>query len=74
MEKILLREVMQKRGITTGELARKTRILRWRLYFRLWGMVEFTQGEIVRVSQVLKLSEQEIAQIFFGKKFPKGNK
>ncbi len=74
MNKKLLKTKMKAKKITTRALAKKAKILRFVLYLKLWGVAEFTLGEMIRVSQVLELSQNNIAQIFFGTEFPLGNK
>ena len=69
-----LKAIMETNGTSVRALAKTTGIFRLILYFKLWGLLEFTLDEIVRLAKALNLSEQKVEQIFFAKKFPKGNK
>ncbi len=73
MVKKRLEKVIKEKGLTTKLVAKKIGILRFGLYLRMWGAVEFTLEEIKQIVLVLGLTESETAQIFFSKKFPKGN-
>ncbi len=74
MEGRLLKKFIKERGMTVKFLAKKSGMLWIMLRLKLWGMAEFTLGEMERLVQVLGLTEAEASQIFFSKKFPKGNK
>ena len=70
----MLKAIMEANGTSVRALANTSGIFSLILYFKLWGLLEFTLDEIVRLAKALNLSEQKVEQIFFAKKFPKGNK
>ncbi len=61
----LLDEKIRSSGMTMVAIAEKTGILRETLYNRLNGRTEFKASEIIRISQVLNLSNVERDRIFF---------
>lgn len=65
MNKKLLEKIMKKRGVSISELSKKSGILRLVLIVKIAGLVEFTAGEIVKISGALLLSDEEIRKIFF---------
>lgn len=64
----LLKEIMRKRGVSAGELAGKTGICRFKLFFKLTGFFEFKLYEIKMIAEVLCLNSQQINEIFFNAK------
>ncbi len=74
MNRKLLKKIMSKRGFSVGELAERIPLNKIVLSCRLGGISEFTLFEIQQISKILELDRREIMLIFFGEKFPKGNK
>jgi len=60
-----LRAEIARNGLTIPKLALLIGMDKKTLYSRINGETAFRQTEIVKVSQVLKLSEETIMQIFF---------
>lgn len=60
----LLRKVIDDSGMKISAIADKTGIERTTLYNRLNGLGEFTAIEIVRLSSVLQLSNEQRREIF----------
>ena len=60
----LLKEKIDKSGMTMVAISRKSGILRETLYNRMNGIGEFTASEIVGLSSTLGLSNDERDQIF----------
>ncbi len=61
----MLKEVMRKRGVSIGELAKKTGICRVELFLKLTGFSEFKLYEIKKISDELYLNSKQIKKIFF---------
>ena len=61
----LLNEKIRDSGMTIVAIANKSGILRETLYNRLSGKTEFKVSEIMRISQILNLSEIDRDKIFF---------
>lgn len=59
-----LKAKMDESGMTVVNIAKKAGILRETLYNRLNGKGEFTASEIVKLSNVLRLSKSERENIF----------
>ena len=59
-----LRSKMDESGMTVVAIAKKSGILKATLYNRLKGAGEFTASEIVSLSNVLRLSDEERNEIF----------
>ena len=64
----LLKEKIDKSGMTMIAISRKSGILRETLYNRMNGVGEFTATEIVSLSKVLGLSNKERDKIFLQSK------
>lgn len=64
----LLKEKIDKSGMTMVAISRKSGILRETLYNRMNGVGEFTATEIVSLSKVLGLSNKERDKIFLQSK------
>ena len=64
----LLNQAIVDSGITITALAKKVGIKRATLYNKLNGKSEFTGSEIVKLTDVLHLSDDLRDQIFLGKK------
>lgn len=64
----LLEQTIKDSGITITALAKKVRIKRATLYNKMNGKSEFTGSEIVKLTDVLHLSDDLRDQIFLGKK------
>lgn len=62
---VLLKEKINESGMTMVAIARKSGILRETLYNRLAGKGEFNASEMVALSKVLNLSNEERDAIFF---------
>lgn len=54
-------------GLSIPELARKIGISKKTLYSRMRGETDFSQKEILLISQTLKLNGEQILAIFFAK-------
>lgn len=63
----LLVKAIKNSGMTMKAIASKSGIKRETLYNRLKGVGEFTASEIVNLSEVLQLNEDEREKIFFAK-------
>lgn len=61
----LLKEYIDKSGMTKVAIAKKSGIKRETLYNRLAGSGEFTVPEIVGLTEALRLSRVERDRIFF---------
>jgi len=61
----LLNERISESGVTMIVIAKKLGILRETLYSRLKGKTEFKASEILKISQVLNLSNVDRDRIFF---------
>jgi len=61
----LLNERIRESGMTMIAIAKKLGILRETLYSRLNGKTEFKASEILKISQVLNLSNVDRDRIFF---------
>lgn len=61
----LLNQKIRDSGMTIVAIAAKSGILRETLYNRLNGATEFKASEILRISNVLRLSKEERDKIFF---------
>lgn len=59
-----LRQKMDESGMTVVAIAKKSGILKATLYNRLKGAGEFTASEIVALTDVLRLTNQERDEIF----------
>lgn len=57
-----------KKGMTIKACAEKIGMADFSLERRLKGEIEFKQNEILRISEVLKLTDEEIIEIFFDDK------
>lgn len=60
----LLRSYIREMGITYTALAKKLGLSREGLYTKLHGKTEFTASEIRALGEVLRLSSDQIDQIF----------
>ena len=61
----LLNEKIRDSGMTIVAIAEKSSILRETLYNKLNGSVEFKASEILRLSNVLRLTSRDRDAIFF---------
>lgn len=61
----MLKDKMADSGMTMVAIAAKSGILRETLYNRLKGVGEFTVSEMLALSDVLRLTNDERDQIFF---------
>lgn len=61
----LLNEKIRDSGMTIVAIAEKSSILRETLYNKLNGSVEFKASEILRLSNVLRLTSRDRDEIFF---------
>lgn len=66
MDNALLEYEMKKKGVTNADLCRELGISRSALYRKRNGKSEFTQGEIQKIVDVLKLDSP--MGIFFSEK------
>lgn len=56
---------MIKREVSVPKLAEKIGISKKTLYSRMRGDTSFTQSEIVKISNVLSLNNEQMLSIFF---------
>lgn len=63
-----LKEKITESGMTMVAISKKSGILRETLYNRINGIGEFTATEIVALTDVLRLSNEERDKIFLQKK------
>ena len=68
LNSFLLKEKIKESGMTIKAIAEKTGILRETLYNKISGKSEFTASEIVKLSDVLRLSKEDRDYIFLNKK------
>ena len=59
---------MIKREVSVPKLAEKIGISKKTLYSRMRGDTSFTQSEIVKISNVLSLDNEQMLSIFFTEK------
>ena len=64
----LLRDVINKSGLTITFISDKMGLTREGLYNKLNGLSEFKASEIVRLSEILHLSSEKREKIFFARK------
>lgn len=57
-----------EKGFSIKEFSKQTEIKKTALYRKLSGKTEFNRIEIERIAEVLKLSSDEIRNIFFDEK------
>ena len=63
-----LKMEMVRREVSVPKLAEQIGISKKTLYSRLRGDTSFTQSEIVKISDVLSLDNQQMLSIFFTQK------
>lgn len=63
-----LRAIIVREGKRIPDVAKAIGINKATLYKKLRGKNDFTQSEIVKISNLLKLSPEQILFIFFGQK------
>ena len=63
-----LKMEMIKREVSVPKLAEKIGISKKTLYSRMRGDTSFTQSEIVKISNVLSLDNEQMLSIFFTEK------
>ena len=61
----LLKSELLKNNITMQDLADELGLSYWSLTKKVNGEYDFKQGEIQKIAKILKLSSEEINQIFF---------
>ena len=64
----LLRSKINDSGMTMVAIAEKTGITRETIYNRFKGVGDFTASEMLAISDVLRLSNNERDRIFFARK------
>ena len=57
-------DVLKDRGITITSLAKKSKISYKALYQKIYGITEFKCSEAERVAGILRLSKDEVFDIF----------
>lgn len=62
-----LKAFMALNEITINELAKQMQISKSAIFRKLNGTSEFNQGEIAYMARILKLTPQDIYDIFFDK-------
>ena len=60
-----LRGKITERGMTVGEFCEKACFNRATFDRKIYGKSQFTLGEVQRINQLLKLSDEEVRNIFF---------
>ena len=68
MDKYKLEYFIKDRGKTKEQLCTDLSIGKSALYRKLAGITEFTLGEIKAIASYLRLSNDEILEVFFTKK------
>ena len=63
-----LKETISESGMTVTAISEKSGILRATLYNRLDGVGEFTASEIYRLGKAMRLTRDELDEIFFAEK------
>lgn len=63
-----LKAEMLKNEVSVPQLAENIGISKKTLYSRLRGDTSFTQSEIVKISNILSLDNQQMLSIFFAQK------
>lgn len=67
----LLRERMRTLGVTVADLARACSLSVWAMGERLRGHYEFKVSEVIAISQILHIPDEEVPAYFFREKFGK---
>ena len=62
----LLKKIIFEKGMSFGILAKKTGIKKSLIWLRILGVGEFKAWEILRISNALSMSKNQIQEIFFG--------
>lgn len=62
----LLKKIIFEKGMSIGILAKKTGIKKSLIWLRILGVGEFKAWEILRISNALSMSKNQIQEIFFG--------
>ncbi len=65
MDTIALQKAIASRGIKINQIANELEVSRSAFYRKSHGIVEFTVGEMVRLIELLRLSDEETRAIFF---------
>ena len=74
MNRKVLKHLMKERGIGIWRLSEEVKMGKLELLAKMLGIFEFTAKEILLIEKALFLNSDQIMDIFFEQKFPKGNK
>ena len=70
MAKMTLAAARVNKGLTQEQLAEKMGVSRQSLYLKIKGVRDFKASEMYCISDILRLTDDEKALIFFGCKLP----
>lgn len=66
MNSKLLKKILADRRISYSRLAKEVGISRIVLHLKMLGIIEFNAAEIMGISEILQLCENQVEEIFFG--------